>query len=67
MRFGFVALAGRPRVSQINYVGIKKSERDDLEKKLGYKLFVNLEKKVGAETYKQIKEENPATVSWWWQ
>ena len=39
----------------------------DLEKKLGYKLFVNLEKKVGAETYKQIKEENPATVSWWWQ
>ncbi len=38
----------------------------DLEKKLGYKLFVNLEKKVGAETYKQIKEENPATVSWWW-
>ena len=30
-----VALAGRPRVSQVNYVGIKKSERDDLEKKLG--------------------------------
>ena len=39
----------------------------DLEKKLGYKLFVNLEAKVGAETYKAIKEENPATVSWWWQ
>ena len=39
----------------------------DLEKKLGYKLFVNLEAKVGAETAKAIKEENPATVSWWWQ
>ena len=39
----------------------------DLEKKLGYKLFVNLEQKVGAETYKQIKEEDPATVTWWWQ
>ena len=38
----------------------------DLEKKLGYKLFVNLEQKVGAETAKTIKEENPATVSWWW-
>ena len=38
----------------------------DLEKKLGYKLFVNLESKVGSETYKTIKEENPATVSWWW-
>ena len=38
----------------------------DLEKKLGYKLFVNLDTKVGAETAKEIKEENPATVSWWW-
>lgn len=38
-----------------------------LEEKLGYKLFVNLEQKVGAETYKQIKEEDPATVTWWWQ
>ena len=38
----------------------------DLEKKLGYKLFVNLEAKVGAETAKTIKEENPANVSWWW-
>ncbi|MBO6248619.1 MAG: DNA/RNA non-specific endonuclease [Bacteroidales bacterium] len=39
----------------------------DLEKKLGYSLFVNLEAKVGASTAKTIKEENPATVSWWWQ
>ena len=38
----------------------------DLEKKLGYKLFVNLEAKVGADTYKQIKDEDPSTVSWWW-
>lgn len=28
-------LALRPRVSTINYVGVKKSERDDLESKLG--------------------------------
>lgn len=37
-----------------------------LEEKLGYKLFVNLESKVGAETYKEIKDEEPSTVSWWW-
>ncbi|MBR1469029.1 MAG: hypothetical protein IJ605_02800, partial [Prevotella sp.] len=30
-----VSLASRPRVSQINYLGVKKSEKDDLEKKLG--------------------------------
>ena len=30
-----ISLSARPRVSQINYVGIKKSEREDLEKKLG--------------------------------
>lgn len=38
----------------------------DLEKKLGYKLFVNLDAKVGAGTARKIKEENPATVNWWW-
>jgi DNA/RNA endonuclease G (NUC1) len=37
-----------------------------LEEKLGYKLFVNLEAMVGTETYKQIKDEDPSTVSWWW-
>ncbi len=30
-----ITLASRPRVSEINYVGVKKSEREDLEKKLG--------------------------------
>lgn len=39
----------------------------DLEKKLGYRLFVNLTDKVDAETARKIKEENPSTVSWWWQ
>ena len=39
----------------------------DLEKKLGYRLFVNLDAKVGAETARTIKEENPAEVTWWWQ
>lgn len=37
-----------------------------LEEKLGYKLFVNLEQKVGSETYKKIKDEDPSTVAWWW-
>lgn len=30
-----IALKPRPRVSQINYIGLKKSEREDMEKKLG--------------------------------
>ncbi len=30
-----ITLAMRPRVSTINYIGIKKSERDDMEAKLG--------------------------------
>lgn len=38
----------------------------DLEKKLGYQLFVNLPDRVGDATAKTIKDENPATVSWWW-
>jgi len=38
----------------------------DLEKKLGYGLFVNLTDKVDAVTAKKIKDENPSTVSWWW-
>ncbi len=30
-----IQLAARPRISQINYNGVKKSEREDLEKRLG--------------------------------
>ena len=30
-----ITLAARPRISQVNYNGVKKSEREDLEKKLG--------------------------------
>lgn len=30
-----IALKPRPRVSEINYIGLKKSEREDMEKKLG--------------------------------
>ncbi len=30
-----IALKPRPRVSEINYVGLKKTEREDMEKKLG--------------------------------
>jgi endonuclease G len=39
---------------------------DELEEKLGYKLFVNLPEQVGAETAAKIKSEKPANVSWWW-
>lgn len=38
----------------------------DLEKKLGYSLFVNLDAAVGKSAADQIKSENPANVSWWW-
>ena len=38
-----------------------------LEAKLGYSLFVNLAAKLGAETARAIKEEEPSTVNWWWQ
>lgn len=38
----------------------------DLEKKLGYRLFVNLDGKVGEETATKIKNQNPSQVSWWW-
>ena len=38
-----------------------------LEAKLGYSLFVNLEAKVGSDAAQTIKQENPATVNWWWQ
>ena len=30
-----ITLASRPRVSTINYIGLKKSEREDMEQKLG--------------------------------
>ena len=30
-----IVLAARPRVSQVNFSGVKKSERDDLEQKIG--------------------------------
>lgn len=30
-----ISLKARPRVSQINYIGLKKSERQDMEQKLG--------------------------------
>ena len=30
-----IELTKRPRISQINYIGLKKSEREDLEQRLG--------------------------------
>ena len=39
----------------------------DLEKRLGYKLFVNLPDAVGPTSAEAIKSENPATINWWWQ
>lgn len=38
-----------------------------LERKLGYKLFVNLPEVVGEADAAAIKAENPINNSWWWQ
>lgn len=39
---------------------------EELEKKLGFKFFVNLDKAVGPSISAQIKAEDPASVTWWW-
>ncbi len=38
---------------------------DELERKIGMKLFVNLSDKIGAERTKKVKTQNPKNVSWW--
>ena len=38
----------------------------DLEKILGFDLFVNLPKVVGDESAAAVETENPNSVSWWW-
>ena len=38
----------------------------ELEKKLGYQLFVNLPAVTGETVAQQIKNENPGRVGWWW-
>lgn len=40
---------------------------DDLEKMLGYDLFVNLPSKVGADIAAKIEAEDPQRNSWWWK
>jgi len=40
---------------------------NDLEDKLGYKLFVNLSNVVGEDVAAQIKAQKPSTVAVWWQ
>ena len=39
---------------------------EELEAKLGYKLFVNLSDRVDEATVSKIKSEKPANVGWWW-
>lgn len=39
----------------------------DLEEKLGYGLFVNLDGIVGANVASTIKSEDPRDINWWWQ
>lgn len=36
-----------------------------LEAKLGYKLFVNLDKRVGEAKAAEIKKQDPKTIDWW--
>ena len=40
---------------------------DDLEKKTGIDVFVNLPAKVGEETTARIEAEEPKDVAWWWR
>ena len=39
----------------------------ELEKKLGYGLFVNLPELTDATVASNVKNEKPSTVNWWWQ
>ncbi|MCI1639836.1 MAG: DNA/RNA non-specific endonuclease [Bacteroidales bacterium] len=39
---------------------------DDLEKKTGLDLFVNLPDKIGKENAAKVEAQNPVDVSWWW-
>ena len=39
---------------------------EDLERKLGYTLFVNLPERVGTKAATEIKSEDPTTMNWWW-
>lgn len=52
----------RPKESLKNFA----MSIDDLEKKLGMNLFVNLPDAIGKEKAGQVEAENPQTVSWWW-
>lgn len=39
----------------------------ELETVLGYKLFVNLDKAIGADKASTVKSENPQNNNWWWK
>lgn len=39
---------------------------DDLEKKLGIDLFVNLPARIGEEAAAKVEAENPRNINWWW-
>ena len=39
----------------------------ELETVLGYKLFVNLDKAIGADKASAVKNENPQNNNWWWK
>ena len=39
---------------------------DELEKKIGIDLFVNLPAAIGEDAAAKVEAEDPATVSWWW-
>ena len=39
---------------------------EDLERKLGYTLFVNLPERVGTKAATEIKSEDPTAMNWWW-
>ena len=39
----------------------------ELERRLGYKLFVNVEKRIGKSQFRTMANTNPASDTWWWR
>ena len=39
----------------------------ELEKVLGYKLFVNLASVIGEDKANSVKQQNPKDINWWWK
>ena len=63
---GFAIYLEHKVYSQNNISKSMSMSIDDLEKKLGTDLFVNLPDVVGKSTADTIESEDPSKISWWW-